>query len=149
QFRTFPIRRAELPECSADGHDTGGRHVDRAEAAMGGVVRSAELLRPETGQGLRLVAPREEGELLRILLANPAQPLRGKGESLLPRNLPEFARAARAGSQQRCVEPRRGIVLHDAGRALGAEHAAIDRMVAVALDIANLAVLQMHVDAAS
>ena len=40
-------------------------------------------------------------------------------------------------------------MLHDAGRALGAQHAAIDRVVAVALDVADLAVLDVDVDAAA
>jgi hypothetical protein len=40
-------------------------------------------------------------------------------------------------------------MLHDAGRALGAEHALIDRMIAVALDVTDLAVLDVHIDAAT
>ena len=40
-------------------------------------------------------------------------------------------------------------MLHDAGAALGAKHAAIDRMVAVALDVADLAAGDMHVDPAA
>ena len=40
-------------------------------------------------------------------------------------------------------------MLHDAGGTLGAENALVHRMVAVALDIADLAIAKMHIDAAS
>ena len=40
-------------------------------------------------------------------------------------------------------------MLHDAGAALAAQHAAIDRMVLVAVDVADLAVLDVDVDAAA
>ena len=72
QLGAVPVRRAELPERAADGHDAGRRHVDRAEAAMGGIVGRAELLRPEPGQRLRLVAAGEEGELLRVVVRGPS-----------------------------------------------------------------------------
>ncbi len=45
---------------------------------MRGVVRRAELLRPETGERLRLVAAGEEGELLGRGLADRLEP--GDGE---------------------------------------------------------------------
>ena len=77
QLGALPVGRAELPERAADGHDAGGRHVDRAEAAMRGIVRRAELLRPEAGQRLRLVAAGEEGELLRVGLAHVVEPADG------------------------------------------------------------------------
>ncbi len=66
----FPVGGAEFPERAAQRVDAGGRHVDRAEAAMRGVVRRAELLRPPAGQRLALVAPGEEGELLGVALAD-------------------------------------------------------------------------------
>ncbi len=44
--RAFPIRLAEFPERAADGVQAGGGHVDRAEAAVRGIVRGAELLCP-------------------------------------------------------------------------------------------------------
>ena len=150
ELRPLPVRRAELPERAADGHDAGGRHVDRAEPAMRRIVGRAELLRPEAGQRLRLIAAGEEGELLRIGLARtvPSQSGRHR-QRLLPGNFLELAGAARPGAQQRRAQPRRRIMLHDPGRTLGAEHAAIDRMVAVAFDVADLAVLDVHVDAAA
>lgn len=40
-------------------------------------------------------------------------------------------------------------MLHDAGRSLRAEYAAIHRMRRVAFDIANLSVLDMDIDAAT
>ena len=149
QFGAIPVRRAEFPERAADRHDAGRRHVDRAEAAMRGIVGRAELLRPEAGQRLRLVAAGEEGELLGVGLAHAVEPADRDAERLVPRNLLEFARAARTDALQRRIEPGRRVVLHDAGRTLGAQHAAIDGMVAVALDVADLAVLDMDVDAAA
>ena len=46
-------------------------------------------------------------------------------------------------------QPRRRVVLHDPGRALGAQHALVDRVRGVALDVADAAVLQPHLDAAA
>ena len=40
-------------------------------------------------------------------------------------------------------------MLHDACRSLGAENALVHRMVTVALDIADLAIAHMHIDAAT
>src|SRR5690606_29618660 len=115
----------------------------------GGVVGRAELLSPEAGQGLRLVPAREESELSGIARPHLAKPFRRGFQRLVPRNLAEFARAARACPDERRPQPRRRVVLHDAGGTLGAEHAAIDRMVAIALDIADLAVLEMDIDPAT
>src|SRR5690606_9128367 len=77
-----------------------------------------------------------------------AQPIRCQGKRLLPGNLLELTRAARTGAQKRRLEPRRRVVLHDAGRTLGAQNAAIDRVVAITLDIADLAVLEVDIDPA-
>src|SRR3546814_14571072 len=63
--------------------------------------------------------------------------------------LDDVALAAFADPLQRLGQPRRRIVVHDPGRTLGAEHALVDRVVAVALDVADPAVLQMHLDAAA
>ncbi len=76
------------------------------------------------------------GSVARIL----REPLRRDRKRLLPFDLAELAGAALAHPQQRLPQPRRAVMLHDAGAALAAEHAAIDRMVAVALDVADLAV---------
>ena len=65
-FGVVPVGFAELPERAADRIEPAGRHVDRAEAAMGGEIRRAELARPPAGQRLRLVAAGEEGESLRV-----------------------------------------------------------------------------------
>ena len=40
-------------------------------------------------------------------------------------------------------------MLHDPGRSLGTENALVHRMVAVALDVADLAVTKMNIDAAA
>ena len=81
--------------------------------------------------------------------ADADEPLGRDRKRLLPLDLAELARAARADAQQRLLQPRRAVVLHDAGAALAADHAAIDRMVLVALDVADLAVLDVDVDAAA
>ena len=135
--RSLPVGGAELPEGAAEGVDAGRRHVDRAEAAVRGVVRGAVLLRPPAGEGLALVAAGEEGELLRVLVAQGRQPVGGDAERLVPADLLELARAARAGAAQRRAQAGGREVLHDAGGALGAEDAAVDRVVAVALDVAS------------
>ena len=69
-FGMLPVRLAELPERAADRVHAAGGHVDRAEAAVRGVIGRAELRRPPAGERLRLIAPGEEGELLRIGRAN-------------------------------------------------------------------------------
>ena len=133
--RVLPVGGAELPEGGAEGVDAGGGHVDRAEAAVGGVVGGAVLLRPPAGEGLRLVAAGEEGELLGVLVADGGEPVGGDAEGLVPGDLLELARAARAGAAEGRAEAGGGEVVHDPGRALGAEDAAVDRVVAVALDV--------------
>ena len=82
------IRLAELPEAAADAVEAAGRHVDRAEPAMRGVVAGAELAGPEAGETLALVAAGEEGELPRIGLADLAQPLGGDGPAPPPTRSP-------------------------------------------------------------
>jgi hypothetical protein len=59
-----------------------------------------------------------------------------------PRSLPGLP-------EQRPGQPRRRLLLHDPRRSLGADHAAVDRMVRVAVDVAQLAVAQVHADAAA
>src|SRR5438552_5963156 len=97
----LPVRLAELPEAAAQRVHAGGRHVDRAEPAMRGEIRGAELSRPETGQGLALVAAGEEGQLLRVVVANSRQPVDRRRDRLFPLDLTELAGAALADPQQR------------------------------------------------
>jgi hypothetical protein len=78
------IRSAELPEGAADGVDHARGHVDRAEAAMCRIVRRAELLGEETGQGLHLIATGEERELLRILGTQAPEALLEHRHRLVP-----------------------------------------------------------------
>ena len=144
----IPVGLAELPEGAAHGVDAGGGHVDRAEAAMGRIVRRAEVLCPERGEGLRLVAPGEEGQFLGVCVAQRAQDVIGHLQGLVPGNLLELARAARSGAFHGRAQAGRSIVLHDARAALGAEYAAVDRVIAVALDIGNFAIFHMHIDPA-
>jgi hypothetical protein len=145
----LPVGLAELPERAADRVDAAGRHVDRAEAAVGGVVGRAELRGPPAGQRLALIAAGEERELAGIVVADRREPLGRGRERLVPLDLAELASAALADPQQRLGEARGRVVLHDSGRALGAQHAMVDRVVAVALDVADAAVLQVHFDAAA
>src|SRR5690606_25497750 len=145
----LPVRFAELPEAAADAVQPAGRHVHRAEAAMRGVDQRAELLRPPAGQRLALVATGEEGQLVRIALADPTQPVGGELHRLVPLDLDKLATAALALTLQRFLQPRRRVVLHDPGRALGAEHALVHRMIGIALDVAQPAVLDVDADAAA
>ena len=91
-----PIGLAELPEAAAERVHAGGRHIDRAEAAMRGEVRRPELRRPISGQRLALIAPGEEGELFRVRGADRRQPLDRRRDRLLPLDLAELAGAALA-----------------------------------------------------
>ncbi len=145
----LPVRLAELPERAAEGVEPGRRHVDRAEAAVSGEVDGAVCLRKPAGQRLALVAAGKEGELLRIARSRLLEPARRGFQRLVPGNFREFAGAARANPFQRRAQPRRRTVRHDAGRALAADHAAVDRMIAIAVDVADAAVLQVHADAAA
>src|SRR3546814_11625508 len=75
-------------------------------------------------------------------------------QRLFPLDLAELALAAFAHAQQRLRQSRRRVVLHDPGRALGADHALVDRVRRVALDVADhlvlaLAVGQPHLAAAA
>ena len=72
-------------------------------------------------------------------------------EGLLPADRLEFARAAFGPglAPQRPRQPRRGVLLHDPRGALGADHALVQRVVGVAVDVAYLAVAQVHADAAA
>ena len=146
--RMLPVRLTELPEGGADRVEPGRRHVDRAEAPVRRVVGGAEAARPPAGEGLALVASGEEREPAGIRLAERAEPLHREPDGLLPRDLPEFALPALAGAKERPREPRRRVVLHDAGGALRAEYPAVDGVVRVALDVADRAVLQVHPDPA-
>ena len=67
----------------------------------------------------------------------------------LPLDLLEVAAAALAGAQQRLAQPGRRVVVHDAGGALAADHATVHRVVRIAVDVADAAVLQVHTDAAA
>ena len=148
-FRMLPVRLAEFPEAAAIGVEAGRRHVDRAEAAVGGVVGRAELRGPPAGQGLRLVAAREERETPRILAPHFREPQRGGAQRLFPADLTELAGAARPHADQRFRETRRRGVLHDARGTLAADHALVHGVVAVAFDVFDRAILQIHLDAAT
>src|SRR3546814_18428004 len=69
-----PVGLAELPERAADRIDAGGRHVDRAEAAAGREVRRAELMRPEAGARLALIAAVADGGRLWLARAHLCYP---------------------------------------------------------------------------
>src|SRR5207237_6250144 len=137
------------PEAAAHRVHAGGGHIDRAEPAMRGEIRGAELGRPKPGQRLALIAACEEGELFRILGADPPEPAERRLDRLVPLDFAELAGAALADPQQRLGQARRRIMLHDPRGALAADHAVIDRVARVALDETDAAVLQMHFDAAA
>src|SRR5690606_14070774 len=126
-----------------------GGHVDRAEAAVRRIVDGAELLRPPAGERLRLVAAGEEREFVRVAFADRRQPVGGDPQRLVPLDLAELALAALAHAQQRLRQSCRRVVLHDPARALGADHALVDRVRGIALDVAYLAAVHPHLDAAA
>src|SRR5690606_28548156 len=148
-FCMLPIRLAKLPEGAADRINTGRRHVDRTETAVGGVVARAILHRPPAGEALRLVAAGEKGKPGGILGARRRQPFAGKAKRLVPFDLDEFSLAPLALAQQRLSQTGRGMMLHDPGRSLGAKDALVHRMIGSSFDVAAFAVLQMHTDAAA
>ena len=150
-FGALPVGVAEFPERMAQRVKPRRRHVDRAETAVRGPVDGAELLRPQPGQRLHLVAAREIGEFFRV---GGADFLKARGEDVeraLPGDFLKLAVAAfGAGlAQQRRAQFRRRHLLHDAGVALRAQHAAVDGVVGVALDETDFVVLQRHLDAAA
>ncbi len=151
QFGAVEVGPAELPERTTDRVNHAGRHVHRTEAAVGGVVGRAELLGEQAGQRLHLVAAGEQGESLRIAGTDLRQAFFENGEGAFPGDRLELRVAALRIllAQQRPGEARRRILLHDAGTALGADHALIERMVRIAVDVAHLAVAQMHANAAA
>src|SRR5690606_32278612 len=145
----LPVRFAELPEAAADAVQPAGRHVHRAQAAMRGVAQRAELLRPPAGQRLAPVAAAEECQLVATALADGLEPFGRDSHRLVPLDLDKLATAALAHTLERLLQPRRRVVLHDPGRALGAEHALVHRMIGIALDVAQAAVLDVDADAAA
>ena len=68
-------------------------------------------------------------------------------QRFFPLNFLELTAAARPDPAQRLHEFGRGFVVHDPGRTLCAKYSLVHRMAAVALDVANLAVLEMNFDA--
>ena len=143
-----PVRLAELPERPAERIEAGGRHIDRAEAPVGGIVRGSELGCPPSGQRLALVASGEEGELSRVFIAHLGEPRGGGSQRFFPTDLAELARSARTDPKQGRLQPGRRIVLHDPGRTLAAQDTPVHRMAAIALDVGYGSILQVHLDAA-
>src|SRR3990172_4408712 len=94
QLGALEVGAAEFPERAADGVDHSGRHIDRAETAVRGVIRGAELARKEPGQRLHLVAAGEQREFFGICGAYPGEALLHDRECLVPGNCLELARAA-------------------------------------------------------
>ena len=145
----LPVWLAELPERTAECVKTGRRHVDGAEAAVGGKVQRTVLLREPAGQRLALVTAGEKRELARVAGAHILEPA-GRGfQRFVPADLGELAGAARPDALHRRAQPRWRGMRHDAGGTLAADHAAVDWVVAVAVDVADAAVLQMDPDAAA
>src|SRR3546814_11295725 len=81
-----PVGLTELPERAADAVEAGGRHVHRAEAAVGSEVRRAALRRPPAGQRLALVAAGEEREATGATTACGAPPARRSEERRVGQN---------------------------------------------------------------
>ena len=148
-FGPLPVGFAELPKRTTERIETRRRHINRAEPAVRGKIWRTELLRKPAGQSLTLVATREQRQLLGIGLAHVTEPAGGKLKCLIPGNFLVLAGAARTDPQHRAGQAGRRIVLHNPGGALAAQYALVHGVVAIALDIANLTVLQMYFDAAA
>src|SRR6516162_5975778 len=116
---------------------------------MSGIIGCPELSRPPSGQCLRLIPAGEEGKLFGVARTDGTEPLRRGIERFIPFDLAELPAAAWSHAHQRLAQARRGVVLHDAGGALGAQHAAIYRMPPVTLDIADPAAFQVDLDPAA
>jgi hypothetical protein len=151
QLRVVQVRSAEFPEAAAHRIDHARGHVHRTEAAVRRVVGRAELPREQARERLHLVAAGEHRELLRVGRAEVAQALLQDLERALPGDRLELAGAALAArlAQQRLRQARRRHLLHDAGAALGADHPLVDRVVGIAVDVADLSLAQVHPDAAA
>src|SRR6516165_7170932 len=86
-----PVRFAELPKAATESVHSGCRHIDRAEPAMRGEIRSPELRCPIGGQRLALIATGEEGEFFRVCAADRCQPLDRRSNRFLPLDFAELA----------------------------------------------------------
>ena len=150
-LRVVPVGRTEFPERVADRVQAGDGHVHRAEAAMCRPVRRAELLRPQAGQRLHLVAAGEKGELRGIGRPDSCQARRQQVQRFVPLDLDEVAGAAFAAGTalQRFRQFRRRILLHDSGGAFGTQHAAVYRVIEIPLDEAHALVLDRDLDPAA
>ena len=136
------VRPAELPEGAANGVDQPRRQIDGAKTPMGGVVGGAKLLGKQASQGLHLVAPGEQGELLGVGGAQAGQALGEELECLLPGNSLEVGGPplGPGPAAQGLGEAGRGVLLHDPRGTLRADHALIQGVIGVALDVAHLPV---------
>ncbi len=94
QPRAVEVGAAELPERAADRVDHPGGHVDRAEPAVRGVVRRAELACEEAGQRLHLVAAGEQRKALGVGGTQLREPGVQQREGLVPGRLDEVVGAA-------------------------------------------------------
>ena len=106
-LRVLPVRLAEFPEGAAKSVQARRRHVDGAEAAVGGIVGRAELRGPPAGEALALISAGKKGELLGVLRAHIREPSRSGRKRFFPLDLTEFARAALADANQRLRKPGR------------------------------------------
>ena len=104
---------------------------------------------------MHLVAACEQRKLLRVGGADLGEPIGQQLKSLFPRDHIKLTRAALAArlAQQGLRQARRRDLLHDARCTLGANHAFIERVIRVAIDVAHLgpilAAPQMHANAAA
>ena len=149
------VGAAKFPKTAAHGVNHAGRHIDRAKAAMRRVIGRAELAGEQAGQSLHLVAPSEECKFLGVGGADFLQALGQELVGFFPRDGLELGRSPLAAglAQQGLRQPRGRDLFHDARGALGANHALVERVVWVAVDVAHLgavvALAQMHADAAA
>ena len=148
QLGVIPVGLAEFPKGSAHGVNACSGHIHAAKPAMRGIIGGAKILRPETGKGLRLITTCKECQLFGFFFTHRLEQADRHLQRFIPADFFKFSRATWPHPFERRAQTGRRIDLHDAGAALGAQNALVDRVIAVALDIGNLSFFHMDIYAA-
>ena len=107
-----------------------------AEGAVVQLGRAAGLDKSSVVEILRLASPLLPDQESGIPLPHLVHPLRHQGKGLIPRGLPPFARHPLSiGTDQRCLHPVRVVHGHNLGKALGAQGAAVARVLREPLEL--------------
>src|SRR5690606_27020241 len=88
--RQGPVGLSELPKRAADRVYPRCRHIDRAEAAVRGIVGRTELACPPSCERLALVASGKERQPARVGAPDLSQPVGCELKRFLPLDLAKF-----------------------------------------------------------